>query len=121
MLLLFVNSVTAFTSVQRTSSFSRFKTCANKIILLSQNKQLTDLGFSNIISSEDGTIIIVEYYGDSSNGTFSSGRVAFYSIDENLEELTYGMEYPMAFVNPIHEYDEEDIQKFAKYYHLENF
>lgn len=99
---------------------NRLLSAYNATRIVKDNKQLTNLYFSDIISSEDGATIIIGYSGDESDGSFSNGRIAYFASDGHLEELNNGMGYPASFVSPVHEYDEDDIKCFVKYYHLEN-
>lgn len=86
---------------------------------VSTNKNLTDLYFSNIISTESGNMVLVEYGGDDERGDYQTGRIVYYSDDGHLEELSEYASYPSDFQGQKYEYDEDDVTDFVKYYHLD--
>ena len=72
----------------------------------------------NIISTENGNMVLVEYGGDDNRGEYQYGRIIYYSEDGHLEELSKYVSYPNDFQGQKYEYDEENVKDFIKYYHL---
>lgn len=98
---------------------NRLNSVSKAFFTVSANKNLTDLYFPNIISTESGNMILVEYGGDDNRGEYQYGRIVYYSEDGHLEELSEYASYPNDFQGQKYEYDEENVKDFIKYYHLD--
>lgn len=97
---------------------NRLMNATNGYFVVRDNKNLTDLFFSNIISTESGEMILFEYSGDDNRGDFECGRIVYYAVDGHIQELPENSAYPSEFQGTKFEYDEDNLENFIKYYHL---